>query len=158
MFRQFAVQRAKHLEDNVWVHGMEPLFEQIFVARDALRQQSGERVAKQDVDDALIHRFVDFRRQKYFFSSNRQSKTPKNQFNLLVINILPAVKKRKPHNLLVSNILPFSLSLYIEREKERDIHIYTHTHHPRCKGVGIGIKEYDKKPIVKQQNSDYRIP
>ena len=141
MFRQFAVQRAKHLEDDVWVHGMEPLFEQIFVARDALRQQSGERVAKQDVDDALIHRFVDFRRQKYFFSSNRQGKAPKNQFNLLVVNILP-----------------FSLSLCIQREKERDIHIYTHTHHPRCKGVGIGIKEYDKKPIVKQQNSDYRIP
>ena len=58
--------------------------------------------------------------------ANRQSKAPKNQFNSLVFNILP-----------------FSLSLYIEREKERDIHIYTHTHHPRCKRVGIGIKEYD---------------
>ena len=70
MFRQFAFQRTKHLEDDVWVHGMEPLLEKIFVARDALRQQLGERVAKQEVDDGMAHGFVDFRRQKYFFSSN----------------------------------------------------------------------------------------
>ena len=61
--------------------------------------------------------------------------------------------KRKPHNLLVFNILPFSLSLYIEREKERDIHIHTHTHHPRCKGVGIGIKEYDNQLLTKTQTA-----
>ena len=70
MFRQFAVQRTIYFEDDVWVHGMEPLLEKIFVVRDALRQQSGERVAKQEVDDRLEHRSVDFRRQKYFFSTN----------------------------------------------------------------------------------------
>jgi hypothetical protein len=63
---------------------MEPLLEKIFVARDALWQQSGERVAKQDVDDALIHRFVDFRRQKYFFSTN---------CNLIGLLIIGGVKR-----------------------------------------------------------------
>jgi len=73
-------------------------------------------------------------------SSNRQNK-PLEISSTHWLSISCPRSKRKPCNLLVFNILPFSLSLYIEREKERDIHIYTHTHHPRCKGVGIGIKE-----------------
>ena len=70
MFGQLTIPCLVYIECNILIYRMKKLFKHRFVARDVVWQQPGERVAKQDVDDGLVHRFVDFRRQKYFFSSN----------------------------------------------------------------------------------------
>ena len=49
MIRQFTIQRAENLKGNVLIHRMKQFHKHGFVARDVLRQQTGERVAEQDV-------------------------------------------------------------------------------------------------------------